>query len=59
MLLPFYPLFWVPLMKQSRRAGEIDAVIRLYDLLLRIIPKLEKFPRSQGTNGVLNVHFLA
>ena len=26
---------------------EVDAITKLYDLLLWIIPKLEKFPRSQ------------
>ena len=26
---------------------EIDAITKLYDFLLWIIPKLEKFPRSQ------------
>ena len=26
---------------------EVDAVTRLYDFLLWIIPKLDKFPRSQ------------
>jgi hypothetical protein len=26
---------------------EIDAVTKLYDLLLWMVPKLEKFPRSQ------------
>jgi hypothetical protein len=26
---------------------EVDAITKLYDFLLRIIPKLEKFPRSQ------------
>lgn len=26
---------------------EVDAITKLYDLLLWMIPKLEKFPRSQ------------
>ncbi len=26
---------------------EIDAITKLYDLLLWMVPKLEKFPRSQ------------
>ena len=26
---------------------EVDAIIKLYDFLLWMIPKLEKFPRSQ------------
>jgi len=26
---------------------EVDAITKLYDFLLWIIPKLEKFPRSQ------------
>ena len=31
----------------KKGAGEVDAVTRLYDLLLWAIPKLERFPRSQ------------
>jgi len=28
-------------------AKEVDAITKLYDLLLWMIPKIEKFPRSQ------------
>jgi hypothetical protein len=28
-------------------AQEIDAITKLYDYLLWLVPKLEKFPRSQ------------
>ena len=30
-----------------KKSGEVDAVTRIYDLLLWIVPKLDKFPRSQ------------
>lgn len=33
--------------RQAGRAGEVHALTRLYDLILWIIPVLEKFPRSQ------------
>ena len=45
--LPFNPFTLCKGGKSSIMAKEIDAITRLYDFILWMIPKLEKFPRSQ------------
>ena len=43
--MPFYPFDGCGAM--VRTSGEVDAVTKFYDLLLWMVPKLDKFPRNQ------------